>query len=1436
MIWGYSCSSNGDNYQNLGNIFMSNQRPKAQPSLPKFMSENTVVDYKEENASSTWLANNLTRLMIGISVLWFIIVLIYITQFFGWSNLFLMMPDEFGGFLAGVTLPLAIIWVVMAYIDRGTSFKNEAKFLRAYMNQLVYPEEGGAQTAKAMADAIRSQVVELQEVTKHAMQQTDIIKQELSARVNDFAKLVASLDNYSSHTIVELTEGVKTLVQNFDYVANKAQSSSDAFKGYVSDFSVSAENMQQNCQVLFDKIIPNISELQKSSELFKSMVEENTAKMNKANQTLADFGNMTVKSVSGVAELLDSQTNKLDQTVQNVVNACDVIAEKINNKIVEIDGALNTQSENMDSQLDKITQKIDASVHKIDDVMVNQSVSVENHLNRISDQIKTNISHLDMDFQSQNNQIAQYVNNIKQVVNGSIGEVSEIFENQKATIDNYMSGLDDFSNDLTDKFNTHNRQLSAEVDKIVSRANLIDETIAIQVQNLQGLSDKITSDVKAVENNLNKSADNISGTSAGIIKNMTDVVLMSEESNNKMSALSEQYFNNTNSIHEDINKKHEDLVKISDSIMLNFKLLLQDFKNSVHTLQEQTDLAKAKLEDVSGVVKKNTDNLNEAASLVVAQSKVGESAFIQQQNNIEETINKIDGIKAELKYQIDELTRTSLFLSHESNNTVEQLKKQLAETFDVCNKAVSKAQEVNVSLSEQAHNFDATADQALGKVARMESILTTQSKEIEKLTDVVAQRSITVAENLEKHAANVNIATANSETAVERLSSSFAEQNESLNKAAEATIKHVADVVQTLDEKAENISLLFKQQENEFFNICDRLTENTDNMGNTLKKQVSIIEQSADKVFARMTLLDEDVDKRVDSFVAKTVKSIDKLAEVNESIAAQNNEVNSFIQEITDKMSQISEAFRYNFENFNNSVKGLTLSSDDFTSAIMANCEKINIANQNMVQESKNTISMLDSQSQNFNEFLNKTIAQSDLIKESFEKQTETLTDIANTVATQTRLGESSLAQQYKYLTDASVEISNKMNEINNQFKSSTESVLENSSKIAYEFNVLGDRLLKINEDVNKSSKDSIKNVEQMNISLGQLVDDMGVSINKSSAKIATAMENYEKYIANFNTVTAEASSGVFEINNLITAQSDKMIKISEDTKELVECFNTVLNDTSVQLSNRANMAYEKVKGLGENLKTLSLQMEEASKITATHFENSGNKLRATITEIASNAERISNEIRTSGEVFLKQSGVLIAAGDDTLKKVSDVMNVLNDTSSDFSLHGDELVKKTIAFNEVVGKQLKAVTDAAQKAEKNITDLENRYKETQIDTFLKDAGQIIERLETVSVDINRIFNPTAEEEIWKKYYNGDTGAFVRYLAKNMTKQQILDIKKLYEKNMEFRTLVTKYLSDFETLITRARGNEQAGILLSVISGADIGKIYYILAKALDKLN
>ena len=104
----------------------------------------------------SWFANGLHRFIIVFSVMWFGIVAVYITKFFGWDELFSMTPNEFSAFMAGITLPLAIVWVVMAYIDRGSSFRNETQMLRDSLNQIIFPDSNGNAATKLISDAIKA--------------------------------------------------------------------------------------------------------------------------------------------------------------------------------------------------------------------------------------------------------------------------------------------------------------------------------------------------------------------------------------------------------------------------------------------------------------------------------------------------------------------------------------------------------------------------------------------------------------------------------------------------------------------------------------------------------------------------------------------------------------------------------------------------------------------------------------------------------------------------------------------------------------------------------------------------------------------------------------------------------------------------------------------------------------------------------------------------------------------------------------------------------------------------------------------------------------------------------------------------------------------------------------------------------------------------------
>jgi hypothetical protein len=54
-----------------------------------------------------------------LSVAWLAVCITVIEQQLLWSDLLLLLPHELGGMAAGVFTPLALLWMVIAFFERG---------------------------------------------------------------------------------------------------------------------------------------------------------------------------------------------------------------------------------------------------------------------------------------------------------------------------------------------------------------------------------------------------------------------------------------------------------------------------------------------------------------------------------------------------------------------------------------------------------------------------------------------------------------------------------------------------------------------------------------------------------------------------------------------------------------------------------------------------------------------------------------------------------------------------------------------------------------------------------------------------------------------------------------------------------------------------------------------------------------------------------------------------------------------------------------------------------------------------------------------------------------------------------------------------------------------------------------------------------------------
>ena len=1262
-----------------------------------------------------------------------------------------------------------------------------------------------------MADAIRSQVVELQQVSKLAHEQTSKIKDAIKENVDDFAKLVNTLDNYSSKTIVELSDGVKFLMANFENILNKAETSSQSLAKINHEFIEGGNEIENSLSDLFSKIMPKLKDLKDTSDVLKDVSGKSFDDISKANEELKNFvekTNITLNSLRGV---LEGQTNLLKQLTSNTSTTCNGLKDAVVSEITGLEDSLQNHVQKLNSFLAEVDKETKT---KLEDI----TKSAISNIGIINNNVKNGMGNIDASVELQ------------------IRKMDEALAKHNKDIAAFIKVLDEKSEGVNKKFSIHGELVAQELDRLMVRGANLEDAIALQVSTLNGVSDKALAAMQEVENALSANVSALDEKVLAVNSNMLSYVNTLQTKVSDLEKISGDGTDKIIDFTEILSKKYTELQKMMANGLIQIQEADKGINLSTENLIVQTAQTAENLNTIAELMQRHTAALTEASSVVVTQSQISEVSLAQQQKHITDTAARVEDIKNELKRQIDELSAASSGLEQDAVSILDLLKSNITKMLAQCNEAINKSKAINDNLSEQANMFDTSANRTLAKVTQFENILIKQSQNMETLANNISDKSEEIAKSLDIHTKKLNEVTANSEASLSKSIAEFAVKSDNISDISQSAARYIGEVAEGLDDKIATLNIMFRQQEADFYEYCNKVSENTNKMADILKSQITGIEDGADKLFAKLVILEEDTGRRAENVVANSQKSIQELSDIEKLLASKHEMTEKTVDDVINKLKVVNDEIDNHLINFGGAVTNIKTNLDETLQQI-GNTEKgMSEVHQNMIKDSEKIWQKLNEQTKYMENAGIKLSSQGENIANMLEMQKNTIAEVINTLATQARLGEASLAQQYKYLTDTTVCVADKIQNINTQFKDNTANIFEVTNKLSYEFEVLGDRLLKACDAINKASKDSVKNIDQVSLRLNQCSEDLDTAIYHSVENIGGVFNEYEKYLAGFNTVTAETSTGVFEINNLISAQSDKMLKISEDTKKLVDCFNTVLNDTSNQLADRANDAYDKVKSLGLDLKKLGMEMDEAAKLSATHLEKSGDKLRASINEIATNAERISNTILSSGEVFVKQSKALTTLADDTVAKVDSSINNLVDAGKAFENQGQAIVKESIRFNDTITVQTKTLTDTANKAEKAMKNLSSTYRDIKIDSFLKDAGKIIARLESISVDVNRLLNPKDEEDLWKKFYNGDTQVFIRSIAKNMTATQVSALRKEFEKNEELRKLVNIYMSEFETLVEKSKTHEYSAALMAVISGADLGRLYYVLAKALNKMN
>ena len=566
----------------------------------------------------SWFSNGLHRFMIVFSVMWFGIVAIYITKFFGWDNLFSMMPNEFSGFIAGISLPLAIVWVVMAYIDRGNSFRNETQMLRDSLNRVIFPDSNGNAATKMIADAIKAQVSELKETTRDVCAQADVIKRDLSDRIAEMKSLAGELDTYSSQTMQELNSEIKKLVENFTFVAEKAASTT-------ADFRVNTMQIREDSEQLSNIMKPMVNEMVTAAENIKEVVNVNNENIEKAQAQLNNYSEASQLAIGRIIESWAEKGENLEKTFLRTAENCEELFHRLDSGISHIENSINEQKTVVEQQsaildknsgyLDKklgeygklISLEVEAMIERSNTLEQNIQAQMKN-IKEASRQTEEIFGRLGTDISDKRQLLetegSRMVNNIHLTVgnlgeevarlqdfykntqdkNSELGKVfSSIAQTLKEMEDGLLASVNNFSSKaggVVDKFNDVNTLVSGNIGKLSETADSIanqsktnagllieqDEYVNKSLASLK----QISSQIAVLNKDMSAAAGTVGKTLAAY--------------ENKMSAFSKVMGEHLN----DLNENYDKTQKQYDEFNQKFKVASIDsfMKNSADIISE----------------------------------------------------------------------------------------------------------------------------------------------------------------------------------------------------------------------------------------------------------------------------------------------------------------------------------------------------------------------------------------------------------------------------------------------------------------------------------------------------------------------------------------------------------------------------------------------------------------------------------------------------------------------------------------------------------------------------------------------------------------------------------------------------------------------------------------------------------------------------------
>jgi gas vesicle protein len=433
------------------------------------------------------------------------------------------------------------------------------------------------------------------------------------------------------------------------------------------------------------------------------------------------------------------------------------------------------------------------------------------------------------------------------------------------------------------------------------------------------------------------------------------------------------------------------------------------------------------------------------------------------------------------------------------------------------------------------------------------------------------------------------------------------------------------------------------------------------------------------------------------------------------------------------------------------------------------------------------------------------------------------------------------------------------------------QNIADNTDKI----NMMSIAVKGMNDELSSLQRSVVSDFESVRRSSGG-VEGVLANSEKLLARQLENMENFtgqaRKLLQTQVNVMADTASKVgteirlaessIEVGaNNLAGTSEKLFSTSKTIKETFDAIAREIMDVRAKFQTEVGEFANTVVQNLENAQSAATHTMEDSRQIASVFGESLVPMLARISETVAGLDNAKSRIQPLADLMGNLDSVL-----PKLSENSDAM------TADLTRKISEMAEKINSMNDAAASALNSIGDTTLKLEKlsggarqQMIDLVSDYAKAaesmreltggiaaaasvpartaaraskisapavSVHDFIRHAGNIMEKLHDLSVDLTRSIGAEIPDSVMAKYNSGDRAIFSKWFAKMISGADKKKVRGMFKTDAVFRSQATQFVHGFAKMMTGAERTENKELVVATLLKTDLGIMYQALRACL----